>query len=46
MPWPTAVREALSLSHPLATQAVLLLASPSSSNDEEAKGDEHDIHTI
>ena len=46
MPWPTAVREALSLSRPLATQAVLPLASPSSFDDEEDEGDEHDIHTV
>ena len=46
MPWPTAVREALSLSRPLATQAVLPLASPSSSDGEEAEGDKHDIHTV
>jgi hypothetical protein len=46
MPWPTAVCEALAPSRPLATQVVLLLASPSSSNEEEVEGDKHDIHTV
>ena len=46
MLWPTTIREALWPSHPLASQVMLSLASPSSYDNEEAEGDEHNIHTI